>query len=607
MLKWLKDKWLLLTILLLAAWFRAGGISNFDYHHDELSALLRTRFSDFDSLIAKGVAIDGHPAFTQIFLWIYTEIFGFESCVVKLPFTIAGVLSVWLGFSIAKKLFGESAGYVSTMLLAILQYGIIYSQWARPYSFGLFFVLLSFLGLVNFRKYNRALDLLVFALATALAGLTHYFALLQVIIVTLIWWLWQSKADKKSILIASCWAFLLFLPHWSITMNHLEIGGIGEWLQKPKPDFWWQVIQFVFHYHWLIPAFLFVFVLLGFKQIPISKEHWFNRLLLVISLVLPFVIAYYYSLHVSALLHFGTVFFSFPFFIFLISSFIAIPKPKLPLLLVVLTLFGSAQVWIGRKHKALNQSTEYMGPFKFAAELQHRPTLLFDLRQDAIKLMADKNGLDTSNLYFPWDFWENNAYQNFVDDLKEDTVMVVVTPSSNQEYLSALLWKYPFVEAMKGYQSGTVYLLSNRQDTAERMAYYNAIEFDSAMGALTAQNPYTVGLKDKLKINESQNFWIGATYSATQMPDAAMVVELFDGETSIGAFQAELKKTYNPDSINQRVAWCIDGVDLRKHDSVSVKAFLWNKGSVPFQAEAIFLKTFRGNELKYKLFEPIGD
>ena len=126
MLKWLKDNWLLLTILLLAAWFRAGGISNFDYHHDELSALLRTRFSDFDSLIAKGVAIDGHPALTQIFLWIYTEIFGFEPWVVKLPFTIAGVFSVWLGFSIAKKLFGESAGYTSAMLLAILQYGIIY-------------------------------------------------------------------------------------------------------------------------------------------------------------------------------------------------------------------------------------------------------------------------------------------------------------------------------------------------------------------------------------------------------------------------------------------------------------------------------------------------
>ncbi|MDP4662400.1 MAG: hypothetical protein NWS74_01950, partial [Salibacteraceae bacterium] len=274
---------------------------------------------------------------------------------------------------------------------------------------------------------------------------------------------------------------------------------------------------------------------------------------------------------------------------------------------VVLTLFGSAQVWIGRKHKALNQSTEYMGPFKFAAELQHRPTLLFDLRQDAVKLMADKNGLDTSNLYFPWDFWDNNSYQNFIDGLKEDTVMVVVTPSSNQEYLSALLWKYPFIEAMRGYQSGTAYLLSNRQDFTNGMQEYKSVLFDSAMGALSTQNPYTVGLKDTLKVNESQNFWIGATYSATQMPDAAMVVELFDGETSIGAFQAELKKTYNPDSINQRVAWCIDGVDLRKHDSVSVKAFLWNKGSVPIQAEAIFLKTFRGNELKYKLFEPIGD
>jgi uncharacterized membrane protein len=196
-IKWLKDHWLMFTILLLAAWFRIGGISDFDFHHDELSALLRTQFSSLDALIANGVAIDGHPAFTQLFLWVYTNVFGFEPWVVKLPFAIASLFCVLLGFSIGKQLFGESAGYVTAMLLSVLQYGIIYAQWARPYSFGLLFVMLAFWGLVSFRTYRLHLYLVVFTVSTALAGLTHYFALVQVIIISFFWWLGQSTSAKK--------------------------------------------------------------------------------------------------------------------------------------------------------------------------------------------------------------------------------------------------------------------------------------------------------------------------------------------------------------------------------------------------------------------------
>lgn len=604
MIKWLKDHWLMFTILLLASWFRIGGISDFDYHHDELSALLRTQFSSLDALIANGVAIDGHPAFTQLFLWVYTNAFGFEPWVVKLPFAIAGVLCVLIGFGIGKRLFGESAGYVTAMLLSVLQYGIIYSQWARPYSFGLLFVMLAFWGLVSFKLYHRSLYLIVFAAAAALAGLTHYFALLQVIIVTLFWWFGQSWPDKKTILWASILSFLLFLPHWEITMQHLSIGGIGEWLKKPNADFWWQTIQFVFHYHWLVPAIVLVFVLLGFRDIPMKLEHWAVRLLLVAASVLPFTIAYYYSVYENALLHFGTAFFSFPFFILLITSFVGIPKRILPVVFVLITLFGSAQVWVGRRHRTLNQTTEYMAPFKWAATFQKKPHLLFDLRKDAVSLMAKENDLDTTNLTFAWSQWEANAIAEYYDQIPlEDSLIVVVTPSSKQEYLSAALWRFPNVEEVHGYQSGAAYLLSARTDTADRRNGIDTLTFDSLGGALTAQNPYTKGLKKPLEPSDFKNFWVGATYTSNQIPDGALVVELFDGEKSIGAYQADFSKTYVVGDSLQHAAWFIDGVDLRKYENVNIKAFLWNKGQILFQAQELYLKTFRGNDLKYKLFE----
>jgi 4-amino-4-deoxy-L-arabinose transferase-like glycosyltransferase len=603
-IKWLKDHWLMFTILLLAAWFRIGGISDFDFHHDELSALLRTQFSSLDALIANGVAIDGHPAFTQLFLWVYTNVFGFEPWVVKLPFAIASLFCVLLGFSIGKQLFGESAGYVTAMLLSVLQYGIIYAQWARPYSFGLLFVMLAFWGLVSFRTYRLHLYLVVFTVSTALAGLTHYFALVQVIIISFFWWLGQSTSAKKSILMASIFAFLLFLPHWSITMHHLSIGGIGEWLKKPNADFWWQTIQFVFHYHWLVPAFVLAFVLLGIRDVPIKLEHWLARFLLVVASVLPFTIAYYYSVYENPLLHFGTVFFSFPFFILLFSSFVGFPKRILPVLFVLITLFGAAQIWVGRQHKTLNQTTEYMAPFKWAATFQNKPHLLFDLRNDAVSLMAKENGLDTTNLTFAWSQWEANDIAVYYHQIpKEDSVMVVVTPSSNQEYLSAALWRFPNVEEVHGYQSGAAYLLSARTDTADRRNGIDTLTYDSIGGALTAQNPYTKGLKKSLEPSDFRNFWVGATYTSNEIPDGALVVELFDGEKSIGAYQADFSKTYVAGDSVQHAAWFIDGVDLRKYENVNIKTFVWNKGQIPFLAKELYLKTFKGNDLKYKLFE----
>ena len=53
---------LLFALLALALLLRGWRLWDLPFMHDEISALLRLRFTSFRELIAQGVAIDAHPA-----------------------------------------------------------------------------------------------------------------------------------------------------------------------------------------------------------------------------------------------------------------------------------------------------------------------------------------------------------------------------------------------------------------------------------------------------------------------------------------------------------------------------------------------------------------
>ncbi|MFN6075309.1 MAG: hypothetical protein ACK46Y_07050, partial [Fluviicola sp.] len=74
--------WPLLSILLIASILRFWNFFSIPYHHDEISALNRTFFTNFSDLIEYGVkTTDTHPPFIQIWLLYYTKIFGYEECI----------------------------------------------------------------------------------------------------------------------------------------------------------------------------------------------------------------------------------------------------------------------------------------------------------------------------------------------------------------------------------------------------------------------------------------------------------------------------------------------------------------------------------------------
>ncbi len=137
--KYTKYEYLFWGILVVAFLLRFFDLFNIPFTHDEFSTLFRTNFSSFSELIEKGVKIDAHPAGLQVFIYYYKQVFGTSTWVIKMPFLLFGLLSVYLVFKIYRNWFNLTIAYVAAAFMASIQFTVMYSQIARPYSSGLFF------------------------------------------------------------------------------------------------------------------------------------------------------------------------------------------------------------------------------------------------------------------------------------------------------------------------------------------------------------------------------------------------------------------------------------------------------------------------------------
>ncbi len=142
MLGRIKEEHFLIVILLIAAILRFCNISGMSLMNDELSAIARTHYNNFNELISKGVAFEGHPPAVQVFLTYWIKVVGDSVFAIRLPFVLCGIFSVLLIYKTGALWFSKNAGLHAAASLAILQFPLLYSQFARMYSPGLFTTLL---------------------------------------------------------------------------------------------------------------------------------------------------------------------------------------------------------------------------------------------------------------------------------------------------------------------------------------------------------------------------------------------------------------------------------------------------------------------------------
>jgi len=351
------------SVVIIGFVLRLFNFTEMSFSNDELSAVARLNYHTFSDLIEYGVKTDGHPAGVQVFLYFWTGIFGNSVFSVRLPFIIAGTLSIFVSYLVAKKWFNTTVALYTAAAFAFLEYPIFYSQLARPYSFGLLFCLLNlyYWSIIFIEKNYKIKYFLMFAVSAALCAYTHYFSLLNVVVLGIVSLFFLKKENYKFFLFSIFVSVILYLPHIKIFLYQFGVGGVGGWLSKPDNDW---IIDYLFYV--ANDSYLVIFCFASFLLATIlffSNKKYMNKFQIV-SLILftvIFLVGFFYSKYVNAVLQNSVMLFSFIFLLMFIFSFIKKETKLLKhILLPAFSLILISSTVIEKQY----YSTEHFGEFK---------------------------------------------------------------------------------------------------------------------------------------------------------------------------------------------------------------------------------------------------
>jgi uncharacterized membrane protein len=214
-------QWLIpLAIVLLGLSLRLYRIDSESIGYDEAFSLSLTQMP-WDAMVAKIVQDFVHPPLHYFMLRAWLKLFGFGVLQARLLSTIFGTLAILMIYLLARYLFGPPTAALSSLLLAVSQLGIMFSQEARPYAMFLFFSLCScYLFLIALRE-KRAFPWWGFVCSSIFMIYTHYWGAFVVLSLVLFAILYK----KRYSLPISWWiggaalALVLYVP-WMTSALH---------------------------------------------------------------------------------------------------------------------------------------------------------------------------------------------------------------------------------------------------------------------------------------------------------------------------------------------------------------------------------------------------
>ncbi len=362
---------------------------DFSFSNDELSAITRAQQLSFNSLLTNGVLVDGHPAGVQSFLYFWIKLFGILEFAIRLPFAIFGAIAVVFAFLFTQRKFGFTPALLTAFFLSTLEFSLLHSQIARPYSSGLMLSMITIWlwDKVVFPDSKDKKHILVNSLALALLmaanAYNHYFNALFALILGLIGIAFIPKKQLISYLGMGALSMILFLPHLSITITHLSYGGVGEWLSVPDARFFTDHIIYIFN-----ESLLLLIIVIGsiFALSIINKTKntaiWRSRAIVLFLFIIPIIIGYLYSVYRNPILQDRVLLFTMPFLLMFIFSFVSESKSKIQWVVIfILGIFVIQHTIIQRNYYSKNHFIDFKG----FAELTKQTHLTYN-EQDILSL-----------------------------------------------------------------------------------------------------------------------------------------------------------------------------------------------------------------------------
>ena len=626
-----KNGLILIFILIVATILRCYNLFEIPFTHDEFSALFRTQYTSFKELLDKGIKPDGHPAGVQIFLYYYSHLFGKDEWVIKLPFIILGITSVFLIYLIGKEWFGTTTGLICAAFMATLEYPVMYSQIARPYISGLaecLFMVYFWHKVVFKSEKNFFLNASLYIISSAFCAYNHYFSLLFAIIVGFTGLFFIKKEKLLWYVMAGVSIFIMFLPYFPTFIYQLNLKGVGGWLGPPDNSFLWEYLKYIFHFSWFVffevVAIFIIGLFFGTRKLTFSfiSLIWF---------LLPFLIGFFYSRLVNPVLQESCLIFSFPFLLLTIfgsNSNLSVQKNFL-LVLGIIVINVSSLVFERQYYKLF-----YNSPYERIIEESNKvkkeytsSISVIDSHKRISRYYINKHNLDSDFIWY--DKFKNiNDFIHFLQSQKARYLSYGSISGEDRVIPFIIKDYYPYLIEQKNYYNGTFYLFSKMPpNKISPRNYTNNYGFEGAsdnwnlnnnhikpipfsgnysceMDSTTEFGPiYEARLNDIIK---NKNDYIDISCwckSADNLANVNLVATLKKKEEMIAWMAVDLEKFRMGKDKWFKVYYSIKLSDIKfdlNHTILNV--YMWNMGKKDLLIDDFYIHQRNGNSILYGLF-----
>ena len=636
-----REEIVLVIILIVSAVMRFYNYAGWSLSNDELSAVYGTSLGDFDKMIDEYVRPDFHPAGVQAFMFWWSKLFGISEASLRFPFVIAGVLSVLFAYLIAARWFNKATGLFAALILSFLGYTILYSQLARPYSFGLLFSLMAVYYWTRIiydpPGRNKAGSYIGWTISLVGCMYTHYFSFLFAIIVGatgLIALLApRLRGLKVQLLInrtlllylaTSAIAVVLFLPHLSISLEQFGRGGVGSWLGKPESAYLVNYLYYSFNESVILCAVIALITIVTYfinrKWIKRNKFRW----IAFFWFIIPFLIGFFYSLYVNPVLQHSILLFSFPFLPMFLFSFVDPQKWKLNFTLIgILAAIAIFSTVIEKKF----YSTQFFGVFKEVAE----KTYEWNEKYGQHNITRTVNVINPYYIHYYLDRYDKSANYLIYDivNISQVARLQQIVDSTDTEYFmygwsnngspyeiyEIIKQKYPVVVEDNRYFNSAVTLFRKGPERKPLMS--TGTDFEQSYPnwpldtAVLVQQPVHSGKyayrMDSIEFSAGMQTMVSELYKGSKFlvltywgyyndhTDAQLVLS-FEGETKDWS-SAPLAHFVKPGRWGQAILVKKLPAGVRPGDPV--KIYVWNPGKRTVYIDDISISTYADSDYHY--------
>jgi mannosyltransferase len=222
--------WALALLIALAAAMRFVTLGDQSFHHDEVITVTRVISGNFDHMLHAVKRSESNPPLYYALAWGWAKPFGSDEVGVRSLSALLGTLTVPLAYAIGAELSNRRAGLIAAALVAVNPMLIWYSQEARSYALLFLCCAASLLFFARALRTRKGRDLALWALASALALCSHYFAVFAIGIEAL--WLLIALRSRWRVVLPALAAVaatgLALLPLLTSQVNPTHIDWIEE-------------------------------------------------------------------------------------------------------------------------------------------------------------------------------------------------------------------------------------------------------------------------------------------------------------------------------------------------------------------------------------------